>query len=188
MKLSQYRIVLFVLGAALLAASAAWAQAAKTPAAIILVVDMMRVQDQAVAAKSVQTQIRDFEAKLQAQAKAAEVKLKDDEAKLKQQQTILAPDQFDAQRRAFETRVGEEQRKLQERQRDIQIAVRKAQGALLQALEPVLKELLAERGGNILVDRRMILTAADNLDVTNSVIERLDKRIKSLKVEVVKQK
>lgn len=168
--------------------AAALAQAAALPAAVILVVDMARVQDQSAAAKSVQTQIRGFETKLQEQVKAADEKLKADETALKQQQTLLAPEQFDEKRRAFEAMVAGEQQKLQDRQRDIQAAVRKAQGTLLQALEPILKELLAEKGGNIMVDRRMILAASGNLDITAPVIERLNKRLPTLKVEVVKQK
>ncbi len=39
-----------------------------------------------------------------------------------------------------------------------------------------------------MVDRRSVLSAAEGLDVTSAVIERLDKRLTALKVEVVKQK
>jgi len=184
MKLSLLRIAATSLVILLAGIPAAVAQTSGK----ILIVDMMRVQEQAVAAKSVQAQIRDLGAKLQAQAKTAEEKVKADEAKLKQQQTLLSPEQFDEQRRAFEAQVGQAQRTLQERERDIQAAVRKAQGALLQALQPILNELLVEKGGSIMVDRRSVLSAAEGLDVTSAVIERLDKRLTALKVEVVKQK
>ncbi len=161
---------------------------AQTAAANILVVDTVRIQEQAAAAKSMQTQIRDFETKLQAQAKSAEEKLKAEEVALKQQQTLLAPEQFDVKRREFETRVGDEQRKLQQAQQDMQVAVRTAQGTLLKALEPILKELMTERGANLMVDRRMVLTSSDSLDVTAAVIERLNKKLPSVKVEIAKNK
>lgn len=169
----------------MLAAPAAYAQ---TAAANILVVDTIRIQEQAAAAKSVQTQIRDFETKLQAQAKSAEEKLKAEEVGLKQQQTLLAPEQFDVKRREFETRVGDEQRKLQQAQQDMQTAVRTAQQTLLKALEPILKELMTERGANMMVDRRMVLTSSDSLDVTATVIERLNKKLPSVKVDMSKKK
>lgn len=162
--------------------------AAQTAAANILVVDTMRIQEQSSAAKSVQTQIRDFETKLQAQAKSAEEKLKAEEVGLKQQQTLLAPEQFDVKRREFETRVGNEQRQLQQAQQDMQAAVRNAQQTLLKSLEPILKELMAERGANLMVDRRMVLTSSDSLDVTATVIERLNKKLPSVKVEAPKKK
>lgn len=160
---------------------------AQTAAANILVVDTIRIQEQSLAAKAVQTQIRDFETKLQAQAKSAEEKLKAEEVGLKQQQTILAPEQFDVKRREFETKVGNEQRKLQQSQQDFQTAVRNAQGTLLKALEPILKELMTERGANMMVDRRMVLTSSDSLDVTAAVIERLNKKLPSVKVEMPKK-
>ncbi len=162
--------------------------AAQTAAANILVVDTVRIQEQAAAAKSVQSQIRDFETKLQAAAKSAEEKLKAEEIGLKQQQTLLAPEQFDVKRREFETRVSDEQRKLQQSQQDMQVAVRTAQGTLLKALEPILKELMKERGANLMVDRRMVLTSSESLDVTSTVIERLDKKLPSVKVELAKKK
>ncbi len=160
---------------------------AQTAAANILVVDTVRIQEQSSAAKSMQTQIRDFEKKLQAQAKSAEEKLKAEEVGLKQQQTLLAPEQFDIKRREFETKVGDEQRKLQEAQQNMQDAVRAAQTKLLKALEPILKELMTERGANLMVDRRMVLTSSESLDVTASVIERLNKKVPSVKVETSKK-
>ena len=102
---------------------------------------------------------RDFETKLQAQAKSAEEKLKAEEVGLKQQQTLLSPEQFDVKRREFETRVGEEQRKLQQSQQDMQGAVRTAQGTLFKTLEPIVKEVMKERGANMMIDRRMVLQA-----------------------------
>ncbi len=176
-----------VLTLAALVMSAPAAQA-QTASANILVVDTVRIQEQSSAAKSMQTQIRDFETKLQAQAKSAEEKLKAEEVGLKQQQTLLAPEQFDVKRREFETRLGEEQRKLQQAQQDMQVAARTAQGTLLKALEPILKELMTERGANLMVDRRMVLTSSDSLDVTTAVIERLNKKLPSVKVEVAKAK
>ncbi len=164
------------------------AAVAQTASANILVVDTVRIQEQAAAAKSMQTQIQDFEKKLQAQAKSAEEKLKAEEVGLKQQQTLLAPEQFDVKRREFEAKVGEEQRKLQQVQQDMQVAVRTAQGALLKELEPILKELMTERGANLMVDRRMVLTSSDSLDVTPAVIERLNKKLPSIKVEIPKNK
>ncbi|MEQ1890263.1 MAG: OmpH family outer membrane protein [Alphaproteobacteria bacterium] len=166
---------------------AAPASMAQTAAANILVVDTIRIQEQSAASKGVQTQIRDFETKLQTQAKSAEEKLKAEEVGLKQQQTLLAPEQFDVKRREFETKVGNEQRKLQQTQQDFQTAVRNAQTTLLKALEPILKELMTERGANLIVDRRMVMTASDSLDVTATVIERLNKKLPSVKVEMPKK-
>ena len=167
----------------LLLASGAFAQ---TAPAIILVVDTVRIQEQSVAAKSVQTQIRDFQTKLQAQAKATQDRLKAEEVGLKQQQTLLAPEQFDVKRREFEAKVGEEQRKFQQVQQEYDVAIRNAQSTLLKALQPILKELMTEKGANMLLDGRMVMTSSDSLDVTAAAIERLNKKVPSIKVEVPK--
>jgi len=175
-----------LVGVALL--SSAPAANAQTAAASILVVDTVKIQDQSSAAKSMQTQMQEFEKKLQAQAKSAEEKLKAEEVGLKQQQTLLSPEQFDVKRREFETKVGDEQRKLQQEQQNMQAAVRDAQGTLFKALEPILKTLMTERGANMMVDRRMVLTSSDSLDVTATVIERLNKALPTVKVVVGSKK
>ena len=187
MMFSLYKVTLAALTALpmLMAAPSAMAQ---TATANILVVDTVKIQDQSSAAKSMQTQMQEFEKKLQTQAKTAEEKLKAEEVGLKQQQTLLAPEQFDVKRREFEAKVGEEQRKLQQSQQDMQAAVRNAQGALFKALEPILKDLMTERGANLMLDRRMVLTSSDNLDVTSVVIERLNKKLPAIKVVVGNKK
>ncbi len=168
--------------------AAAPAAIAQTASANILVVDTMRIQEQSLAAKSMQTQIRDIETKLQAQVKSTQEKLKAEEQGLKQQQTLLAPEQFDVKRREFETKVGDEQKKFQQAQQDYETAIRTAQGTLLKALEPILKELMAERGANLVMDRRVVMTSSDSLDITPAVIERLNKKLPTVKVEFAKPK
>ncbi|HEX4889295.1 MAG TPA: OmpH family outer membrane protein [Alphaproteobacteria bacterium] len=176
--LNRSRAVLTALSL-IMAAPAALAQ---TAPANILVVDTARIQEQSAASKSMQTQFREFETKLQAQVKAVEDKLKAEELGLKQQQTLLAPEQFDTKRREFETRVGEEQRKLQQSQQDMQGAVRAAQATLFKTLEPIVKEVMKERGANMIIDRRALLQVDDSLDVTAIVMERLNKKLPSIKL------
>ena len=69
-KLTTALGVITALSSLVMAAPAAVAQ---TAAANILVVDTIRILEQSAASKGVQTQIRDFETKLQTQAKSAEV-------------------------------------------------------------------------------------------------------------------
>lgn len=166
-----------------LAAFPAVAQsAASLPAARILIVDMQRVQKESVAAQSVQSQVQALEEQMQADFKAVNESLQSEQEALKQQQTLLSPDAFDERRREFEDRVREEERQLQEWQRGLQIAVRNAQRDILESLDPILRTLKDEKGGNILMDRQKILIGDPELDITDTVIQRLNAVLPSVTV------
>lgn len=168
-----------------LAALPAFAQSGGgVPAARILIVDMQRVQKESVAAQSVQSQVQSLEEKMQADFKALNETLQSEQEALKQQQTLLSPDAFDERRREFEDRVREEERQLQERQRSIQIAFRNAQRDILKSLDPILRTLKDEKGGNILMDRQMILTGDSDLDITDTVIQRLNAALPYVSVDL----
>lgn len=158
--------------------------AGPAPGAVILVVDMQRIQKEASAPKGIQQQVRDFEARMQAEAKADEEALKAEETALKQQQTLLSPEAFDERRREFETRVRDEERKWQERQRNVQTSVREAERAVLKALDPILREIMEARGGNLLLERRVILTGSSDLDITEAVISRLNATLPTVAVDL----
>lgn len=72
------------------------------------------------------------------------------------------------------------------RQQELVATERQALQPVLQTLQTVLQELVTERNASILLDRSQVVYAADSVDVTATVIERLNQRIQTTPVTRVR--
>ena len=58
----------------------------------------------------------------------------------------------------------------------------KARNELLKNLNPILKNYMQENKIRMIVDKKSLLLADENLDLTKEIIERLNKKLKSIKL------
>ncbi|MFC4723715.1 OmpH family outer membrane protein [Glycocaulis abyssi] len=72
------------------------------------------------------------------------------------------------------------------RQQELVATERQALQPVLQALEAVLQEVVNERNATVLLDRSQVVFAADSVDVTSTVVERLNQRIQTTPVTRVR--
>ncbi|MDX5362074.1 MAG: OmpH family outer membrane protein [Alphaproteobacteria bacterium] len=146
----------------------------QVPAARIAVVDTGALMRDSKAAKRIQQEIETLNASLQTDATAAETKLRDERDALNAQRNLLSQDGFQQRVRAFEEEVRATQIGIQERSRAIQLAQQKAQSQLRSAIEPILRDILAETGGNLLLERQRVVLHDAAMDITATALERLD--------------
>ena len=58
----------------------------------------------------------------------------------------------------------------------------KARSKLLENLNPIIKEYMQEKKIRMVVDKKTVLLADDNLDITKDIVEQLNKKLKSIKL------
>ena len=58
----------------------------------------------------------------------------------------------------------------------------KAKKEILQNLNPIIKDYMKENKIRMIVDKKSILLADENLDLTKEITELLDKKLKSIKL------
>ena len=56
----------------------------------------------------------------------------------------------------------------------------KARNELLKNLNPIIKDYMKEKSIRMVVDKKSLLLADQNLDITNDIIEILNKKLKSI--------
>ncbi|MDE2134950.1 MAG: OmpH family outer membrane protein [Alphaproteobacteria bacterium] len=166
------------------AASAAPPPPGGAPTARILMVDMRRVMAGSKVGQDIQRQVEALKAQAQSELKGEESSLRSEETQLQQQAAILAPDVKARRIKDFQAKAQSFQRKVQERGGLIQGGVIKAQQQIEQALGPILQGIMKERGATVLLDRSSILLAPNSIDVTSLVVQRLDMRMPTVKVEL----
>lgn len=154
------------------------------PTAQILMIDMRRVMGLSKVGQDIQHQVEALKQQATNELNGEGGALKNEEMQLQQQAAILAPDVKARKIKDFQARAEVFQKKVQQRSGLIQGGVIKAQQQIEQALGPILQGIMKERGATILLDRSSILLAPNSIDVTQLVIQRLDMKLPTVKVEL----
>jgi len=148
----------------------------------IAVVDMERVLRNAVAPKSIREQVKNFRDKYKTEVQKEEALLRQSNQDLAQKQSLLSPDAFKAERRKFEQKVLEVQKKVQQKNLSLQNAQNDAQNKVKIALRDTVLSLSKDRGYSLVLRNAQTIVVADQLDITKDVIAGLNKKLPSIKV------
>jgi Skp family chaperone for outer membrane proteins len=161
------------------------APAGATPAPIILVIDRNAILRASKVGQNIVQQVNAYTQAAEKEFKGTAASLRSQQSQLQQQVAILAPDVKAKKIRAFEGQQQAFQQKVQMRQAQIQGGVAQARQQVETALGPILQQLMAERHANLLLDRQAIVLGTVNVDITGAAVQRLDKKLPSLKVQLV---
>jgi len=95
----------------------------------------------------------------------------------------LPPEQKEQRAAAFRTKQAAFQQEVQGKENQMKTAFAQAQGTIGKALDPILKQITAERGANLVLEKRAVPMLEDpSIDITADAIAKLDAKMPSLKV------
>lgn len=154
------------------------------PAARLLIIDLRRVVAMSKVGQSIQQQVEGLKKQAQQQLNAEAETLKREKAQMDAQNAILAPAVKAQKENAWKQRAMGFEKKVQERSVLIQGGMIKANQQVEEALGPILQGVMQERQATVLLDRATILLAPNALDVTQIVVQRLDMKMPTVKVEL----
>ena len=157
-------------------------------APVVAVVDVQRIMQESSASKGIQKAIESQRDSFQKEIQTLEDKLQTAENELRKQQTVLAPDAFAAKRRDFEKQVAEVQKTGQTRKRALETGLNDAMAVVHKTMVDVVAEISRERGANVVIPRNLLVLFASNLDVTEPVLERLNKQLPTVAVTIPTKK
>ncbi|HEV7369079.1 OmpH family outer membrane protein [Arenibaculum sp.] len=169
---------------ALLVSTPFRADAASVPSPIVVVVDLQEIQQEAAAYKNIQQQLDTQRGVYQKEIAAQEEKLRSAEQELSRQRTVLSPEAFAQKRQEFETQVAEIQRAVQDRRRSLELAHDEAVNQVRAALLKIVAEVAGEKDANIVLAKQQVLLVEKSLDLTQTVMERLNAELPSVKVSI----
>jgi outer membrane protein len=160
------------------AAAPAPAAAAKpAPTAVILFLDRGTVLRKSAVGTDMYKQVEALAKKMEADFAPENKKIQADIQALQAQADVLTPQARQAKVKDLEARRQALQKKVQDRQTAIQGGLANARTTIERALAPILEKLLTERKANLLLDRGLVVLGATELDITNTVIDRLNKSL-----------
>ena len=112
--------------------------------------------------------------------KDKEKKLQKEEKEIIQQKKLLSPEEYKKKITTLRTKVSSLQKERNSRLESVSKKRRNARNQLLGALNPIVKNFMAEKNIKLVLDKKSILLGDENLDITKDIMVLLNKKMKSI--------
>ena len=114
--------------------------------------------------------------------RSEETKILEEEKKLIQQKKILAPEEYKKKVTELRAKVSKIQKKRSELLNSVAKQRSKARNELLKNLNPIIEEYVKEKKIRMVVDKKNLIMADENLDITKDIMGILNKKLTTLKL------
>lgn len=153
------------------------------PNTSIGILDLNRVLTESKAALDAAKQIETMQKKVEDEAKKKDESIIKEREKLIEQQSVMAPEAFEVKVNEFDKKVQEYQLARQEEIRKLDKMVQSARSKILDQIKPIITDYSNELGITVMLEKNSVILSADEMDMTNVVIERLNKELPKVKIE-----
>jgi outer membrane protein len=150
----------------------------------IVVIDRQQLLQRSAAGKDIFTQTQALSKQLETQLRTEETQLQSEAVQLQQQMAIMAADLRAQKEKDFTNKQQAFQARVQQRQAQIQASFNQAARQVEVALDPILQNIMKERGANMVLDRSAVIVATSDVDVTPVALQRLDRALPKVKVDL----
>jgi len=152
----------------------------------VAVIRMDTIQANANALKDLRRQKEAYETQLRDELTRDQKALEKEKAEIEKSQDVLSRDALQRRVVDYQNRVTKLQQDLSERAQSIDMAFQKALNDVqTNHLDPIIEGTIAKKKLSLVIDGRFARTGADteNLDITDQIIEALNKKVSSVKME-----
>jgi len=149
----------------------------------ITYIDMDYIMNNSSAGKSIIKQLEKTNESLKISFKKIETDLQKKEKKLISQKNILDKKDFDEKINLFKKEVNEYKNKRSVSLDNYVIEKNKARTVLIKKLMPILADYSKENSISFILPKQSIIIGKTELDITRDIIEVLNKKVKSIKLD-----
>ena len=147
------------------------------------IIDINRVLTESKASLDASKQIEKIQISAESEAKDRDASIIAEREKLIEQQSIMAPEAFEVKVAEFEKNVQNYQLERQDQIRKLDQMVQDARSKILEEVKPILKEHSREIGITLVLEKNSVILSADEMDMTDQVIKKLNEVLPKIKVE-----
>lgn len=143
----------------------------------VLVVALDRVFSESAFGQRTIEEIERATAALSTENRRIESELAEEERLLTEQRPTLPAEDFRALADAFDTKVQRLRDEQDAKARALSAQPEESRRRMFQVVQPILREILLDTGASVILERRAVIDAVPDVDVTELVIERMNERI-----------
>ena len=114
--------------------------------------------------------------------KEQEKNIQEEEKKIIQQKKIITADEYKKKINGLRNKVSTLQKDRNKLLEDVSKQRTKARNELLKNLNPILKDYMKEKNIRIVLDKKSILLADENLNITDDIMKILNQKLNSIKL------
>ena len=155
------------------------------PAAVI---DMKVVLSNSSAFTTLQKEIQNLEKNYKEEIQNEESLLRKEQEKLVAQKSVLSAEEFKEKEDTFKQKVNKIQGKVEKIRRDLESAMAKGMQVIQQEAVKHMKEIAKKEGYLLVFDANTTVISADRINISNIVVEKLNKSLPKITVEKKKEK
>jgi len=148
----------------------------------IAVIDVDAIRRDSSAIKDAREQLNRYQTAFQADIQKEETELRNANQELARQRSILSPEAFAEERKKFEQKLVQVQRLVQQRKQQLDDAQAEVMRKINDTMTEVIGELAVENSYTLILRMDQLIFAGDALLITKTVLERLNKKLPTLKV------
>ncbi|MEM9751295.1 MAG: OmpH family outer membrane protein [Pseudomonadota bacterium] len=183
------RAALFGLAALVAAGAAAPTPAlAQADGPVILIVNQQALLVNSKAGKDIARQMGDLQKVVNNEIRTEVESISKEGENLQTQKDLLSEEVLRERARSLALRERNFPALRELKIRELELTEQKALAEIGKVLQPILQDMVNERGATLLLDRSAVMFASADNDVTQQVMAALDKKIDSVKVERVEIK
>ncbi len=155
------------------------------PAAVI---DMKVVLSKSSAFTTLQKEIQKLERNYKEEIQDEENLLKKEQEKLVAQKSVLSAEEFKEKEDTFKQKVNKIQGKVEKIRRELESTMAKGMQVIQQEAVKHMKEIAKKEGYLLVFDANTTVISADRINISNIVVEKLNKSLPKITVEKKKEK
>ena len=155
------------------------------PAAVI---DMKVVLSKSSAFSTLQKEIQKLEKNYKEEIQNEENLLKKEQEKLVAQKSVLSAEEYKEKEDAFKQKVNKIQGKVEKIRRELESAMAKGMQVIQQEAVKHMKEIAIKEGYLLVFDANTTVISADKINISNIVVDKLNKSLPKITVEKTKEK
>ena len=154
------------------------------PNTSVAIIDINKVLTESKVAINATKQIEEIQISENESAKERDEQIIKERERLIEQQSVMAPEAFEVKVKDFEKKVQDFQIERQEQARSLDQMVQVARSKILDEVKPLLKEYSDELGITVILEKNGANLFDEDMNITNAIIKRLDKKIKKIEVSL----
>ena len=155
------------------------------PAAVI---DMKVVLSKSSAFATLQKEIQKLEKNYKEEIQNEENLLKKEQEKLVAQKSVLSAEEFKEKEDTFKQKVNKIQGKVEKIRRELESTMAKGMQVIQQEAVKHMKEIAKKEGYLLVFDANTTVISADRINISNIVVDKLNKSLPKITVEKKKEK
>ena len=144
--------------------------------------DFKYILNQSDAGKKAQTFLKNKLDNGVKELKKKEKAIQEEETKIIQQKKVISAEEYKKKVTDLRNKVQSLQKERNSLLEKVSKQRSKAKTELLKNLNPIIQEYMKEKNIRIVLDKKSILLADENLDITQDIIKRLNSKLKSIKL------